>query len=360
MEKILVFPFGFENYYFATHKHLLQNYELKSFICVKNSPFLGKDAGCIVDKQTNIIITDNYEKKVKECDTVFLLDGLENDFFDLYIDKIKTAKRFKKKVIVTRSIYNKLVDYASFHDDVEVIGNGDMATKDNSDEKNELFDIDVPVVSIMSLGDKCNKFDLQLDIGQVFKNNEFNVLQIGTKEFSSIFGLYDLPLFLYSRDISLVDKIVRLNHFLYALLEKESYDLIIIGASGGIMPYNNYVYNFFSEIPYIISQALKIDINILSLYFNKELNKEFMQELRVYCQNKFNCVTDYFNISNIKIKYDYELKHEQYLHLSKPYVLDNIPNITEDNFYTFNQVYNVNSSVLENIVKELETNLDTI
>ncbi len=360
MEKILIFPFNYENYYFATHKHLLQDFELKSFICVKNSPFLGKDAGFIVDKQTNIIISDDYDKEIKVCDIVLLLDGLENDFLNLYIDKIKTAKRFNKKIIVTRSIYNKLLDNGSLHDDIEVMGNEDIVKEDIRDEGVNLFDIDIPVVSVMSLGDRCNKFDLQLDIGQVFKNNKFNALQIGTKEFCQLFGLYQLPLFLYSHDISLVDKIVKLNHFIYRLLEKENYDVIIVGASGGIMPYNKYVYNYFSEIPYIISQALKIDINILSLYFNKDLNKEFLQELRVYCKNKFNCITDYFNISNIKLKYDYELNHEQFFYLTKPYVLDNFPNIAEDNLYTFNQVYNVNSSILNSIVSELYTNLDAV
>ena len=96
-KKLLVFPFDYTNYVLATENECISKYDVTAFVCTKNSPFCNEDAGIFVNKKTGIIVSDQYEQQLGLVDSVLFTSGLEEEFIDIYIEKIAIAKKTRHK-----------------------------------------------------------------------------------------------------------------------------------------------------------------------------------------------------------------------------------------------------------------------
>ena len=227
----------------------------------------------------------------------------------------------------------------------------------------ELYDIDVPIITVTGAGENCEKFDLQLAVRKIFIEQNYKVFQVGTKDYSTLFELDNWPRFLFSQEISFPKKVFAFNRWIFERVKKLEPDIIILGIPGGIMPINNKICNYFGELALIISKALKIDVNILSLYFNKNINHELLKSYQDYCQFALNFPTNYFNISSNYFKYDEE-KNEykiEIFHMDSEYVKKEFPENNHAEFYVFNNSYKIGALLSsDNILKEFIDNIEVV
>ncbi|MNN32432.1 hypothetical protein D3C81_1461540 [compost metagenome] len=211
----------------------------------------------------------------------------------------------------------------------------------------------------MGLGGNCNKFDIQLELGYFFKQSGYKVLQLGTKKISELFGFRSLPDFLYNNSLSVTDRVLAFNHYLYNLSQAEAPDLIIVGYPGGILPINEVHHNDYGDVPFIISNALQTDIGILSLYYNPGITEAYLKEFQQCCKYRFNVPVNYFHISNSMYLIDDNNNKLNFLHLKEVNIEEKISAIP--NLALFNTLHRVNSEKNYNeILTELSNNLEFV
>lgn len=354
MKKVAIFPYTKEYKYIFRFKELLDEYEIS---------YLIKPKGLNEDNSYNqvIKITEDYQEAINNSEILILFDLLK-DYYELYLEKINYAISRKKKVLVAAEIFNQLSSKVRSSQYIcelsnEYLENQVLFPK----EKGELYSIDIPIITVMGLGEDCEKTKMQLYLREHFvKKEKYNILQLGANEILSIFGIKQLPKFLYSKTLSLTDKIMLFNRFLYGLVLKEDYDAIIIGIPGGIMPANNIIHNFFGEIPYIVSQAFSIDINILCLYYNPFINEEFLKNMYECCKYRFGCITESFYISNTKYEFNMESMTADYFHMDNQIIKNNLKKYIGQ-YAILNSIYEDNiSKDIEKIINCLANNLEIV
>ncbi|ANU44946.1 hypothetical protein ADH76_01415 [Enterocloster clostridioformis] len=359
-KRLLVFPFNYNNYLLATNKELIKKYDVMAFVCTGNSPFNKKDAGIFVNKKTGIVISDSYLEEINKVDSVLLTSGLDEEFSDIYVEKIAIARKERKEILVTKAVLKTLEAKNILLNEIICI---DGEESEGIIDTDVLYDINLPVIAVTGAGENCEKFDVQLSINRIFTERNYKVFQIGSKEYASVFGMYNWPEFVFARDISLPKKVLAFNAWIFQKILVEEPDIIILGIPGGIMPLNNRIYNYFGEVALVVSKALKVDVNVLSLYFNKDIDKEFLKNYQEFCKYAINMPTNYFNISSNCFKYDEEKNEEKIetFHLDSEYIEREFPQIVSSDIHIFNDCYRVGDGLSgDNILREFLDNIEVI
>lgn len=177
-------------------------------------------------------------------------------------------------------------------------------------------EIDVPIITIMGMGENCDKFSLQVKIKKEIEQCGYKVLTISANILGEFLGMETLPLFLYSKEISFSEKIKFLNLWIYNKYMEVDPDVILIECPSGILKFSEYEDNFYGEIPMIISNAVEVDVGIVSLYANTSKKHEVLNRLKVLCEQKYNTQVDKFVISTNYYQLDHEWKKIRYYKIS--------------------------------------------
>lgn len=359
-KKLLVFPFNYSNYLLATKKELITEYDVTAFVCTNNSPFCNQDAGIFVNRETGIVISDAFIEKIKIVDSILLTSGLDEAFADIYIEKIQIAQRAGKEILVTKVVLELIKEKNISLDGILCIDADELNEKI---DVNELHEINTPIVTITGAGENCEKFDLQLSVRKVFMEENYRIFQVGSKEYSTVFGIHNFPEFIFSKTLSLPQKVMAFNSWIFKKVLEEKPDIIILGIPGGIMPLNNKIFNYFGEVGLIVSRALKIDVNILSLYFYDDIDTDFLENYKFFCKYSLNMPTNYFNISSNYFKYDEERNKYavEVFHLDNKYVEQKFPSVVSSEMYVFNDCYGVGECLSSgNILNEFLDNIEVV
>ncbi|WP_024833020.1 TIGR04066 family peptide maturation system protein [Ruminiclostridium josui] len=357
MYKLLVYPFTMEDSCITKYCNMLQDYELTSLVCLEGAYENGRAAGEFDGVETDLVITDDFNMEIDKCDVVLLLDKNFNELKDTYIKRINTAMAKNKIVMTNKMIYDFYLKEFSCNKNIRILDNIQEAGENFFTYDKRMSQPDIPVVTVMSMGENCNKFEAQLDLRKKFQDKGYKVLQFGTKDYCDLYGFIKIPSFLMSKDISIDKKIYMFNYYINKEVLKDDYDVIILGVAGGLLPVNRYVTNYFGEIPLVVSSALNIDINVLCLYHNNEIKVENLYECREFGKGRLGCFTDYYYMSDrqFRISYDHNI---EYIILDRKYCINNIP-IIEDETLKFCHVLDtdIKDSMLNSLVEELEENV---
>lgn len=168
----------------------------------------------------------------------------------------------------------------------------------------------------MGMGENCDKFSLQVKIKKEIEQCGYKVLTISANILGEFLGMETLPLFLYSKEISFSEKIKFLNLWIYNKYMEVDPDVILIECPSGILKFSEYEDNFYGEIPMIISNAVEVDVGIVSLYANTSKKHEVLNRLKVLCEQKYNTQVDKFVISTNYYQLDHEWKKIRYYKIS--------------------------------------------
>ncbi len=355
MSTILIYPFCKKFSEFARCKEALKEFDKVIPIAPKGFGMEGEDvSACDGGNPLNIKISSDYISNIIQADAAFFGYVEANISAESYKEKIRKANDLKKKVFLTK----ELMEYLG---DVDELGPIKLMEYTNCIQVKELssklLSIPVPVIVVAGIGDRCDKFSIQVKLGNFFSEQGYRVLNWGTKDFSKLFGIEALPQFLFeTMDNGM--KIKQFNSYLYNRVMEENPEVVIIGVPGGIMQVNAYEFNEFGELAFIISNAIKSDISILSLY-SQELNQNFLDHLIKLCRYKLNFQVDYVNIANTDLLILPEEKECQYTTVPSTHIINNvIKTLNYEDAFFFNALDDISMRAACNkILSELEKNL---
>lgn len=355
MSSILIYPFCRKFSEFARCQEALKEFDKVIPIAPKGFGMDGEDVSvCDGGNPLNLKISSDYAANIIQADVAFFGYIEANISAESYKEKISKALALKKRVFVTKELREFLGDMDEFQL-VELLDYTDNIQE--SSLSLNLLPIPVPVIMVFGVGDRCDKFSIQVKLGNFFANQGYGVLNCGTKDFSKLFGIEALPAFLFEpMDNSL--KIRQFNSYIYNRVCKENPEVVIIGVPGGIMQVNPYEFSEFGELAFIISNAIKADISILSLY-KQELNEEFLEHLIKLCRYKFNYQVNYINIANTDFLISPDEKKCQYTTVPSAHIMDHIINTFHyEDVFLFNALDEDSMrEASSKILQELEANI---
>lgn len=315
MKKLMIYPYDKEATSIARNRKLLKEYELVSIVALKGWGYREKD-GSELDggSEIGIAISEEFQTELENCEVVLFLDGNNEISLKTYIDKINLANKMGRKILTTKNLRDRLGLEKSSSLDFEIIDDNDVDYELLCKKNNKvgLYKFKTPIIMIYGTGEYCNKFDIQLALREQFIKDGYKVSQVGTKEYSTLFGFSKIPEFIYTQELTMEDKVFAFNKYIHFLETTEKPDVFIIGVPGGIMSICDKCTNKFGELANIISNAVQADIGILSLYYNKNINERYLKELKLYCKYVLKCCIDYFNLANTQYNIEGELERVTY------------------------------------------------
>ncbi|MCX7921764.1 MAG: TIGR04066 family peptide maturation system protein [Clostridia bacterium] len=323
-ENLMIYPFDSQSSPLLRYCNLLDQYSITAVVSPNGWGMSGKDVG-IADGGSNIGITidRDFDGKLGLCDTVLFTEASALLDFKIFIyPKIQKAIAAGKNIICLMDIENATVEQLR-----EVCDNKGVYFKKFSptedlnpyNEKNvkdtQLLKINVPVIFVLGMAERTQKFEIQLSLRENLINAGYRVSQVGTRHYCEMFGFHSFPKFMYSCSITESDKIIMFNHFIKHIELTEKPDVVIVGIPGGVIPFNNKFTNNFGILAYEISNAVTPDASILSVLYD-DYKEEHFERLSTSIRYKLGLDVDCFNLSNIKFDWNASNIENKMIHLT--------------------------------------------
>ncbi|WP_315080668.1 TIGR04066 family peptide maturation system protein [uncultured Clostridium sp.] len=370
MKKLMVYPYDKDLSSIARYKDMIIDYELVSIVALKGMNFQEKDASYVDGgKEIGLKISDSFEEEINKCDVVLFLYSDYVISQEDYEKKIELALLRKKEIIIQSSLEKKLKLKKEIKNKIQILEENPVDYKEKIvwNYRRGIIEISTPVILVFGAGIHCNKFEIQLSLRRRFVKDGYKVSQLGTKEFSKIFGFSSLPDFIYDSNIDFSIRILALNHYIYEMQINEKPDIFIIGMPLGIMPIDLDNNNRFGEMANIISSAVQGDIGIISMYFNEHICSDEFLEMSNHCKYNLHCETEYFSIANSSYSRDLAgTEKDKYITINNTEKADDIvaknKEIFQKNGLNIYSVFNEadEKDIYENIINNLSENVVVI
>lgn len=281
--KKMIYPLNYECRELINHFGTLSDDETIELV-VKDNSKKYFDNFAQFSKSLKYNISENFEESLDIVDALILVKG--TTIAD-YLEKIKLAKDKGKKIFAVPSVMDLLPEIEAEKDIIR-LEDEDVVNIEQVEDDQEIFEIDVPVIAVMGVGLNCDKFSCELYLRKYYQELGYKVLQFGSKEISPLFGFSSLPKFVLDYKIPIKDRIVYFNHFIMEQIKRERPDIIIIGSPDGIIPLNLTIHNNYGESSLIISSAIAIDYVVVGVYFDEDLQDDFLEYLDNCVKYKYN------------------------------------------------------------------------
>ena len=325
MKKLAIFPANRDSCAIARHASLLDGYSSPTLLLPGFYRMHGMDISVMDGGDTaNISFVEYNEKNLTEYDTVFI--GYDNKIMGnvLYKEAIDFVTANGNKVILSQ----QLLDELKMGSPIKPIPEWPAT--------NHMYDINIPVIILLTQGLHTNQFTLELKLRKSFMNKGYKVGQIGSREYAQLFGYHELPDFL-CEDKDATHKIVRLNHLIKDITEHEKPDLLILSIPDPIMKYNNAILNGLGVIPFVAGSAVKSDIVIVCTYY-ETYRLTYFEETSLFCHYRFGCPAQFFGLTNAIARYDPAMvdRKMEYITLDNTVVTSGMQDMEHGNYYIFN------------------------
>ncbi|AGF55623.1 peptide maturation system protein (TIGR04066 family) [Clostridium saccharoperbutylacetonicum] len=365
MESLMIYPFDIESMPLVRHEKLLSKYSIKVLVSPNGWGMTNKDAGIIDNSnETNITISENFEKEITNVDTVlFVESNIKLDFETVIYPKVLLAIEQNKNIICSIKLEEKIKNEIMHkcmekHIRFEYLMSNEKNDMQSKDEQKALFEINSPVVFVCGNDERTDKFEIQLLLREYLLKDGYIFSQIGTKNYSNLLDFHVFPQFMYENSLSETDKIIRFNHYVKYIELTENPDLIVIGVPFGIMPFDNEFNNNFGIMLYEISNALKPDYVIISNTYREYLKEDF-KDMCNLVKYKFGFDIDCFNISNTRIDWNSskQASRKAYTKIPSTFIDEKISQFKENDIPVVNILNEDNSLFLyEHLINSLSEN----
>lgn len=355
MNGLLIYPFCEEFIEFARYREALERYDHLILVAPRSFGLDGEDASiCDGGDQLNIKISSDFNAGMESVDAVFFGYVETNISTRNYLEKIRAALDQKKKVYITERLKEHLGNFDN-SEKTEVLEYTKEMLQEELTEK--LLPIPVPVIMVFGIGDHCNKFSIQLKLRDHFQRQGYRVMGCGSKSFSKLFGIEALPQFLFD-DMNNGMKIRQFNAYIYHRVKREKPDVVVIGIPAGIMQVNPFKFHEFGEIAFIISNAVKADLCVFSMY-KQDFTERFIEKLMNLCKYRYNFPVSYVNIANTNFNISPENKQECFTTVPSQHIVENVlKELHYEDVFFFNALNEVSmNNACDKICKELESNI---
>jgi len=357
MNKLLIYPYSQEDSYFLFYPDLVKEYMVKSLVVMGK---IHEKSDWTNMGSQDIAISDDFEGELEKCDSVLFISTYFELIKDVYVARIKKAIEQGKEVILSFTIYKECKKELEGYEKVKILDKLIDKSEYPNMHSEKLGSPSIPVVTVLSPGENCEKFEAQLEMKKAFERKGYKILQFGSKEYASLFGMEVFPDFLFANNVCLSDKVDMFNFYVNKMLLHTDYDAVIISMPGGMLPIDKTFHNHYGELSLVVSHAFDIDINVLCTYYNPELTYDTIKELCSAVGSRLGCITEYVFISNMQFRILEEGKLD-YMRLEKEFCLNTMPKI-EDGQIKICQYYEAEKreSFFDAIVSELEDNISII
>ncbi len=324
-ERAVIYPYDIELAPVVRHSGLLEAFDIAGLASPKGWGMENRDAGC-ADKGSILktYIYSDFKGLLDTCDTVIFSRPYNTiDRKRLVHPKIVYAAEAKKNIVcimdmdeeaqgeVSRlcekeGVYFKYYGYGGITGDFEV-------------ERENLNEINTPVIFVLGTAERTHKFEIQLALREAMLDMGYSVSQIGSRSYCELLGFHSFPSFMYSCSIPESRKIVLFNRFIKSIENRENADVIIIGIPGGIMPFNKAFTNRFGITAYEVCNAITPDAVVLSSLY-EDYKPEYFENISSSIKYKLGLEVDCHNISNIKVDWNNSREQMAYITLDSKFI----------------------------------------
>ncbi|MBW9159134.1 TIGR04066 family peptide maturation system protein [Clostridium tagluense] len=348
MKKIMLYPFNEEFIPLINHCNMLQNMDIVSIVSLKGNGYLG-------DKYTLkgklVEVSEDFDMQLKDCSDILCFTSGKEDIDKVIFLNVEKAVSCGKKIIFFDDLslaFKKFKELVPISQQV-IIPN---LFTNSFETQGQLYNINTPVIFVCSAYEGLNKFDIQLALRKSFLNANYRLLQIGTRQGCELFNFHSFPKFMYDNTLTEKKKILLFNNWLKKLEIEYTPDIIILGISGGAIPFSAKAFGDFGITLYEILQAVDPDCTILSLPYGK-YEKEDILFWENFIKRKFNIEVDYYNIApKVILKQSTESSGQPaYLRLDEKIVNTKIEELSMENIYNLLDVTEV-KRLTKNIVDQ--------
>jgi peptide maturation system protein (TIGR04066 family) len=307
-ERALVYLYNFQSAPLLRHRKLLNDYEIVGVVSLSGWRLNDKDAGYADNgPDIGINISSNFEESLDSCDTIIFCEpGVAIDFENSVMPQIDAAIQAKKNIVCAIPLEEKFkddIERRCFENDISFKHYKQSFDLGIQSIKPEcLFTINAPVIFVLGICERTNKFEVQLSLRENFIRMGYKVSQIGTRNYCSLIGFHSFPEFMFSSLLTESNKVTLFNHYIKKIEVEEKADVIIVGIPGAIMPFNDILTNKFGILAYEVCQAVTPDAAILCTP-DEEYETESFEKLSKLIGYKFGFNIDCFNIANMKVDY---------------------------------------------------------
>lgn len=350
-ERVLVYPYGIQFSPILRHEELLQ-YKVASVVAPPGWGIKGDAGKADRGTETGYQVSGNFEIMLMDSDTVLIAKPeIPLDFSKVVKPKIDMAINAGKNIICTiglkPQIREEIADSCAEHNvRFEYYGYGKMPEHPKSplfDERDEgLYEIAAPVIYILGISERTNKFEVQLSLREKFIKNGYRVSQIGSRSYCELTGFHSFPEFMFDPSICEADKVILFNRLVKKVEIEEKPDVIIVGVPGAVMPFNHMLTNKFGILPYEVCKAVTPDVAVLCTAF-EERKPEYFEIMSNSLKYKLGVEIGCFNMANTKV--DTEMSKQErkmiYLPLDSGFIDQRIEDFKKSGY----AVYNILNSV---------------
>lgn len=360
-KKAMIYPYGLEFAPVVRHSSLMQNYIPHKIVSPNGWAYSGKDVA-IADRgdEIGILVTNEFDTALDECDTLIIADCKANEKFKpIILDRVYSAISKKKNIVNTYNFSNEEIDIIKIKCDEECVefknlSNPkieDISLLNNKNLKHQEFS--TPIIFVAGMLEGCCKFEVQLSLMENFLKRGYKVSHVGTRNYCELLGIHSFPQFMFSTNISDTKKVLLFNHYIKHIEITEKPDIIIIGIPGEIMPFYNEFRENYGIMAYLVSQAVRPDYAILNILFDN-IELSYLERLSLSTRYRLGFNIDIFNITNIQFDKNNseEMKRKIFNYLDSNFVEE----VKQKN--KMSPVYNsLNSSDCDEIVNSIINSL---
>lgn len=283
MKKIVFFPY---------HPDLELLVKVQRFDNIKVTGICSYQEDRMIIKPLNCLLgceNQREEDLIENCDSIVFLENYRNYKLDKYYYLLDKALRLKKEIFILEGLSEQL-DLDQYSGKYRLLKKEPDFTESDIarlNTRNIKYMLETPVLAVTGMGKNCCKFETQVSLWNVLKEQGYHTVWISSNPLATFYGGYTMPSFLFSPVLSFEKKILQFNHFIFGLERKEHPDLFLIGIPEGVTGFETYEYNHFAEYPLIIGNAVSVDAAILCTYFMKVGNEAGIYNLTQFCRNRF-------------------------------------------------------------------------
>ncbi len=308
-EKILIYPYDTEFAPILRHRDMLEMFEIVAVVSPKGWSYEHMDAshGDNGDDM-HIIVETDFVNNLDKCETVVIVESSHKfDIHEYILPRIVSAIEKKKNIISlikfssedSEFIKQKCTEYGvyfkEFYNDSIIYDSTDIGTIN----KLVLPEINVPIILVSGVSERCNKFEIQLSLREKLQKYGYKVSQIGSRRYCEFLGFHSFPYFMLSNKFLEHEKVQLLRKYISNIEQKEKPDVIIFGLPGGIIPLADYYVNCYSILACEVFNSFIPDATVLSLLF-ENYKSEFYYSIEKILHDKYGIKTNCFNLSNVK------------------------------------------------------------
>lgn len=340
----VLYPYHLQAAPLLRHPGLMKDITIRAVVSPEGWGFAGKDASAADGGGSlNLTVHGCFADVTEPFDSVFFYESpLPIDLEKDIVPRMITMAGERKHVLSTirlpealeaqvkESCLHSGVDYRTFIPPATPL----IPFKETS---HSLLKIDTPIIFILGLSERCNKFEAQLSLREAFLEAGYSISQIGSRSYCECMGFHSLPDFMLEARYTETEKIILFNRYVKELERTEKPDLILIGIPGGIAMLNEKVTNHFGILAYEIAQAVRPDAAVVSTFYNA-FTPEYFERIQNLLRYRAGFEVDHFIIANTRFEWDVaNMTHrEAFLTLSSDFIDSKIGGFQEMGVSVFN------------------------